>query len=395
MLMKVAPWLSLGRCLAWLLLCGSVSLIAQPAAKVPPVPTGALRLTLPPVVYAVPGVPMNLHFANVVLAAPEAAPAFTIECGVGKSVSNCWTLTATGTQVGRHPLTLRASLGTGAVFERAQTEVRIVPSEAGKGQDIALLIVGDSLTHASAYPNEMARLLALPGNPKWRMLGTHHPASAATNVAHEGYGGWTWNRFNTLFNPERPMPGYTNSSPFVAATGPQGKPQLDVANYIAKHCGGRAPDFVTFLLGINDCFRLKADDPVALDAGITQMLQQADLLLAAFHQATPKAELAIGLTTPGNIRDAAFVANYKNQYTRANWRAVQHRLVERQLAHFAGREAEGIFIVPTELNLDIVAGYPDNNAVHPNATGYQQIGASFYSWLKWRLAERDRAKAGQ
>lgn len=393
--MKRSLFLPLVRLIAGLCLGVAVPLSAQTARPAPPVPTGGLRLTLPPTVYAVPGVPMNLHFANVVLAKPEATPAFAVECGVGQPLSNRWTLTATAAQVGKHPLSLRAGLSSGGVQERAQTVVQVIPADAGKSQDIALLIVGDSLTHASAYPNEIARLLAQPGNPKWRMLGTHRPASAATNVAHEGYGGWTWSRFNTLFNPERPQPGSTNSSPFVAATGPQGKPQLDVAPFIAQRCGGRAPDFVTFLLGINDCFRLKADDPAGLDAGITQMLQQADLLLAAFRKAAPRAEFGVGLTTPGNIRDAAFVANYKQLYNRANWRAVQHRLVERQLAHFAGREAEGIFIVPTELNLDVVAGYPDNNGVHPNVAGYQQIGASFYAWLKWRLAERDRVKAAR
>lgn len=388
-------FLHLPRLLSGLWLGFAISLAAQDA-KPPAAPgAGGLRLTLPPMMYAVPGVPMNLHFPNTVLVAPDAAPAFVVECGVGQADSNRWTLAATAGQVGRHPLSLKASLGSVGVAERAQTVVQVVPPDAGKSQDIALLIVGDSLTHASAYPNEMARLLAQPGNPKWRMLGTHRPASAAERVAHEGYGGWTWSRFNTLFNPERPMPGYTNSSPFVAATGPQGKPQIDVASYIARHCDGRAPDFVTFLLGINDCFRLKADDAATLGAGITQMLQQADMLLAAFHKAAPQADLGIGLTTPGNIRDGAFVANYKNLYTRANWRAVQHRLVERQLAHFRGREAEGIYIVPTELNLDILAGYPDNNAVHPNVAGYQQIGASFYSWLKWRLAERDRHKAAR
>ncbi|MFA6546238.1 MAG: SGNH/GDSL hydrolase family protein [Limisphaerales bacterium] len=380
-----------GLCFGW-----GFALTAQAATPATAVPIReGLRLTLPPTIYAVPGVPMNLHFANVVLATPDEAPAFNIECGIGKTLAKHWTLTATPAQAGRHPLSLQVSCPPSHAQEKAQTVVQVVPHDAGKNQDIALLMVGDSLTHASLYPNEVARLLALPGNPKWRMLGTHHPASAVKSVAHEGYGGWTWVRFNTLFNRERPMPGYTNSSPFVAATGPQQQPQIDVTHYITEHCGGHAPDFVTFLLGINDCFRLKADNPAALDAGITEMLQQADLLLAAFHKAAPKAELGVGLTTPGNIRDGAFVANYKQQYSRANWRAVQHRLVERQLAHFRGREAEGIFIVPTELNLDILAGYPDNNAVHPNAAGYQQIGASFYSWLKWRLAEHDRLAAAK
>ena len=57
----------------------------------------------------------------------------------------------------------------------------------GKGKDMTLLIVGDSLTHASAYPNEIARLLALPGNPRWTMIGTHKPAGVAAGVVHEGY----------------------------------------------------------------------------------------------------------------------------------------------------------------------------------------------------------------
>ena len=89
------------------------------------------------------------------------------------------------------------------------------------------------------------------------------------------------------------------------------------------------------------------------------------------------------------------MANYKTAYPRWNWRQVQHRIVERQLEHFGQREGENIFLVPTELNLDIVGGYPDNNAVHPNATGYQQIGASIYAWLKWRLAARDETKSSR
>ena len=52
------------------------------------------------------------------------------------------------------------------------------------------------------------------------------------------------------------------------------------------------------------------------------------------------------------------------------------------LERFSGREKDGIHLVPTELNVDPVDGYPNNNGVHPNAFGYSQIGASFYSWMK-------------
>ena len=46
-------------------------------------------------------------------------------------------------------------------------------------------------------------------------------------------------------------------------------------------------------------------------------------------------------------------------------------------------------LIPTELNLDVVDGYPPDNAVHSNALGYQQIGRTVYSWLKWRLAAEE------
>jgi lysophospholipase L1-like esterase len=357
-----------------------------------PATPASLRLTLPPTIYAVPAVEMSLYFSNTVLAAATEELSFTVACDVGETDANRWKINATAKQAGEHALTLKVSDRSGRLLTQGTTKVRVVPAEAGRGQDIALLMIGDSLTHASHYPNEVARLLSQPGNPKWQMLGTHKPDGAAANVAHEGYGGWTWRAFNSRFDPTPALPGQTNRSPFVFTAGQEQAPTLDVARYIMERCGGQTPDYVTFLLGINDCFGLKAENPQSLDAGIAEIFREAEKLLAAFRQAAPHAELGVCLTTPPNIRDAAFVANYQTAYPRWNWRQVQHRLVERQLEHFGQRESEGIFLVPTELNLDTFGGYPDNNAVHPNATGYQQIGTSIYAWLKSRLAARDETK---
>ena len=251
----------------------------QPAAP------ASLRLTLPPTIYAVPGVDMSLYFANAILAGPTEEFSFAVTCDVGETDATRWKLNATPKQVGQYPLTLKVSDRSGRLLTQGTTQVRVVSAEAGRGQDIALLIVGDSLTHASHYPNEIARLLSQPDNPKWQMLGTHKPGSAAANVAHEGYGGWTWRAFNSRFDPNGSLAARTNSSPFVFAAGDQQAPTLDVARYIAERCGGRAPDYVTFMLGINDCFGLKADNPQALDAGIANVFQEADKLLAAFRQA--------------------------------------------------------------------------------------------------------------
>jgi hypothetical protein len=64
---------------------------------------------------------------------------------------------------------------------------------------------------------------------------------------------------------------------------------------------------------------------------ITRATATAHVALLVISLAAPRAELGVCLTTPPNIRDAAFVANYKTAYPRWNWRQVQHRFVERQL----------------------------------------------------------------
>lgn len=345
---------------------------------------GPLRLTLPPEVHAVVAVETSLYYDNVVLTETPKAYQFKVTCPIGQAEKRRWTVTPKTADVGEHQLTVTVSDSAGKELGNATTTLNVVPADAGAGRDIRLLIVGDSLTHATTYSNEIARLLSLPGNPGWRMLGTHKPSRAAKGVAHEGYGGWTWQRFVSQYEPNPDGTYRKRSSPFVYPE-PDGKPVLDVKRYFDQECSGQRPDFVFFLLGINDCFGANPEDPDAIDARIDSMMIQADTLLTAFRAAAPEAELGICLTTPPNCREEGFQANYKGRYHRWGWKRIQHRLVQRQIGRFGGREKERLFVVPTQLNLDPVDGYPTNNGVHPNEFGYKQIGASIYSWLKSRL----------
>lgn len=351
---------------------------------------GSLQLTLPPMFYAVPGLPAGIYFDNIVLTEHQDDYRFEVQCDIGTTESKRWLLSATDKDVGDHTLSVKVMGKGGEVLEQGKLNVRVVPKNAGAGRDLKLMIVGDSLTAATAYPNEIGRLLSLPGNPTWKMIGTSKPASAIKGVAHEGYGGWRWETFLTKWEPKPdgvaagPL-ARKSTSPFLFADD-QGKGVLDLARYFKENSDGQRPDVVTFLLGINDCFSAKPDDMDAMDKHITGVLANADKLLAAFHAAAPKAVCAVGLTTPPNSRESGFEANYKGTYHRWGWKRIQHRLVQRMLEHFSGRESEGIVLVPTELNLDPVAGYPDNNGVHPNATGYAEIGTSFYAWIKSWMA---------
>ncbi len=351
-----------------------------------------LRLTLPLMCFAVPDVPMSIYHDNIVLTQQPEAFRFEVKCDIGKNEDRRWTVTPSGRDAGDHHIEITLRDAQGRIIESGKSVLRVVPKNAGAGRSLRLLIIGDSLTHATQYPNEIARLLSEPGNPKWTMLGTHKPASVKPGVAHEGYGGWKWIDFLSKFDPKPAAdtagpPARKSTSPFIFADA-AGKPVLDIPRYFKEHCDGQPPDVATFLLGINDCFAARPDDPKLMDAKIDEALGNAEKLLAAFRKAAPKTILAVGLTTPPNSRQAAFEANYQDKYTRWGWKRIQHRLVQRMLEQFSNRTKDNIFLVPTELNLDPIDGYPDNNGVHPSAAGYNQIAASFYSWLKaWMAAK--------
>ncbi|MEZ6132995.1 MAG: SGNH/GDSL hydrolase family protein [Planctomycetaceae bacterium] len=343
-----------------------------------------LQLTLPPVIYAVPDVELGLYFDNIVLTRTPEAYRFEVQCDLGTTESRRWVVIPRASDVGTTPLTVRVTGVDGTLLGEAQSELKVIHKNAGDGQKLRLLIVGDSLTNASQYPNEIARLFSQPGNPELTMLGTHRPASVAPGVAHEGYGGWTWARFASHYEANPDPAARRFSSPFVFLNSDQ-QPELNVSRYVADHCGGQPPDYVVFLLGINDCFHVSPDDSTAIDAKIDEVFQHAETLLADFRKAAPEAHFGICVTPAANSRQEAFQANYKDKYTRWGWKRIQHRLVQRQLSHFADSDSRQLSLIPTQINIDPTDGYPENNGVHPNKSGYQQIGTSIYAWLKSRL----------
>lgn len=343
-----------------------------------------LSLTVPEIFYAVEGVETGLVLRNFVLFEESVPHRFEVDCEVGILSGDEWTLLAKAGETGNHNMTVRLVDGEGKVLDQEDLTISIAAATAGLEESISLMILGDSLTNASRYPNTIGALLEEEGNPEWKMLGTYQPPSASPNVFHEGYGGWTWKRFNSQYAPEANQNGKTRTSPFLfPGEGPE--PELNVDRYFKEFHGGATPDFITILLGINDCFHPDPNDPAAIETRIDEMMEQAEILLVQIQAAAPNAKIGIGLTPAPNARDGAFVENYKTRYTRAGWRRIQYRLVQRQLQDFGGREADGIYVVSTSHSVHPVYGYPEDNAVHPNDNGYHEIGVNFYSWIKAML----------
>jgi len=374
---------------------GAPAVAAEPLTDMP----GVVRLALPPVLNAVEGVETNVYFENVVLALDPADFAFDVTCALGRQQSERWTWTPMASDVGEHSFQLDVRNDRNEVVARGHCQLRVVADEARSQRPTSILMIGDSLTHASVYPQRVAELFARPGQPPLTLVGSHAPEGVSAGVRHEGYGGWTAERFATHYAETARRGDYRQrGSPFLYADG-EGKPQLDLTRYYGDVNAGKAPDFVTIFLGPNDVF--SATDET-IEATIDRMLTHFESLVSEIQAAGKETRIGVMLPVAPAATQDAFGSNYANGQTRWQYRRNQHRLVERLLAQYAGRDAEGIDIVPTHVNLDCLHNYPiergkanahaeieiqrQNNGVHPDTAGYRQIGDTVYAWLKTRMA---------
>ncbi|MFO8081005.1 MAG: SGNH/GDSL hydrolase family protein [Armatimonadota bacterium] len=374
-----------------------VSLVSLPAFA-----QGDLRLITPPRIFTVPGVETNVYFDNVLLHPSSDALLYDVDCSLGAQQHERWTATPSDGDVGEHTLTLRVVSPEMAAIEEQSVIVEVVDPAAGTGRKITLLCIGDSLTAASAITGRLVGLFEADQSVDATMIGEAGP-DAGTGNRHEGYGGWTCERFATAWDSEdyREIGGRMRRarSPFVfEAEGQQ--PALDFQRYLDANNGGEPPDFITILLGCNDTFSATEE---TIEERIDAMSGHLEALIVAIREAAPDTEIALLTLVPPAASQDAFAASYRNGQTRWQYRRNQHRVVERQYQTWAGREDDGIFVVPTHANLDTVHGFPRvsvpanahaaeeisrmSNGVHPATAGYYQIGDSIYCWLKSRLAD--------
>ncbi|MBR2911300.1 MAG: SGNH/GDSL hydrolase family protein [Lentisphaeria bacterium] len=371
-----------------------------------------VNLLLPEKIYAVPGVETNVYFENIVRVINPDNYIFEARAPKGRWDEKRWSFTPTDKDTGSFTLTINV-IGNQGLLTSKKVTVVVSPRNAGAGKNLSVLVIGDSLTNATVYPTQIHSHFKKPGNPKLKMIGSHAGSGRVVKkdgVAHEGYGGWAWSTFSTKWTDDAKFAKLTKRRDIVYARSPflakkDGKVVFDLPGYFKRLNNGKAPDIITFQLGVNDVF--SAND-ANVEKVIDNILKNMDKLLSEMRKAAPDAVFGVGLTTAGCFTQDGFGKNYAARHSRWQYKKNQHRLVERMMQKFAKNNPYNVQIVPVYLNLDCENNFPLvsvpvnagnrrkitrlNNGVHPSADGYRQIGDTFYCWMKAVLAQQSAVK---
>ena len=370
------------------------------------------NIFIPKDIYAVEGEECNIYFKNVFLAVNHANFVFDVTCKAGKQEVKRWTFVPGKADGGKsYKLTLKVYNCREELVAEDFTTVHVSKADAGVGKSVSILMVGDSLTNATFYPQRLHDLCAMSKAPELQMIGSHAGSGRvvkAGGVAHEGYGGWRWNTFLTKYNP-KPNPkaryAYAASSKFLFPKADGKGVEFSFKKYLEKYNNGKTPDVITFQLGVNDVFHSTAEN---LEKNIAGILANADKLISAFRKEAPNALIGVGFVTAGANQDA-FGNNYKCNQTAWGYYRNSFRLNQAMNKHFADYSDKNVVMIPANTNLDCENNFParnaavnarnensfylkQNNGVHPAPAGYRQMGDTYYAWLKYQLP---RIKTGK
>jgi lysophospholipase L1-like esterase len=333
-----------------------------------------IKIVLPPSIPAVVGKEVNVYFDNVIIADNIDDFSLTVACNVGTHQNERWTCVPT--VAGTNTLTLTAYRNGNPVVS-ASTSIIAKADTTGNGVTKSCIFIGDSTTDAGKYTQELLTLFGYDVMDI-TLLGTR---GVAPNL-HEGRAGWTAQH-------------YTDLATFDGIDNPFYNSGFDFSYYMTQQ-GYTGVDVVGIHLGINDLFSYTSD--ASFNTELANVLTRFDTMVNSIKTYNAATKVAILITIPPSKTEDAFGKNYGNGQTR--WREKLNMVLfaEALIIKYKGREAESIYLVPINVNLDTIHNMAaetvavnsrnntqvvrQSNGVHPANSGYFQMSDVIYYWLK-------------
>ena len=393
---------------------------AAPVRKCAITPPG-LKMALPEVIYAVPGIETNLYYENVIDSATPKAYAVEVKSPKGTFGESRWFWTPTKADAGKSfDLELRLFNDYGMVLS-GKTRVVVAKEPADYKKKFTLSLLAASGVNCG-YPAHLLKVMREAGFVNYTPIGSHSGGGRPIvpgGVAHDGYGGFSWGCFleRWLYTAEelpqaqneaereqmkafgvRNLPksqAYRLRSPLLKIV--NGKKVLDIPAWLKKINQGKAPDFIVIQLGGNDMFSAQAE---TREARLAKSLNNAKILLAALRKHAPKAIIGVA-TSPCGCGQDGFGANYGSFQSKYQYRRNIQRYNRALTALVKELKDPGIGMIPLHQAIDPDGSYMkgsykvharsskkvlrDRNALHPAREGGYQLGDAIYCWLRKQL----------
>ena len=380
-----------------------------------------MYLVLPEMIYAAPCIETNIFFENVVDTANINAYAVEVKCPVGKHYTNRWAWTPRKEDAGKtFELEMRLFNDYGQVIS-GKTRIYVAKEPADYKKPIRLALLGDSLLLCQ-YPERLRDIMKQSGFVNYVPVGSYTPSGKIPqpgDMAHDAYGGFAWGDFLKRWKysihavngiqdkAEREQmialgvinvpksDDYRMRSPLLRLE--NGKPVLDIPNWLKRINNGKAPDFIIIELGGNDVFSASAE---RLDEYVASSMRNARKLLAELRKHAPDSQIGVTTGQVGCSQDG-FGLNYGCRQSSYQYRRNIQRYNLEITRLVKSLNDPAIEMVPIHHNIDSVNSYikksrnvhsrskvtrmTDVNALHPNLEGGYQVADSIYGWLRKKL----------
>lgn len=300
---------------------------------------------LPPYLFAVEGEEFRINLSN--LTNKVNADTNWLLSGVGAHMSGQLLDATPDTTDSGATITCAQYSLNGELIGTATAEYVVTP--ANRQGNLSVLVVGDSTIAGNGVVDEIESLVTADADFDVTWIGTQ----GTTNL-HEGRSGWTITKFYS--DPE---------SPFYDVSG-------FAAGYSAYCDTNGTPDVVIIKLGINDFWSYQQD--IDITPKIATALSELQELIVGILAKNANTLIGIDLIGGPSGQD-----NVGGDYgLHASWRIRRNFQMWNRVL-IASNLGDNVSILHGNLGINI-ANY--TNGLHPNATGYAEIGAVYYAWLK-------------
>lgn len=342
-------------------------------------PFGAWSLAMPPTIWGVVGLEAHCYWAGLCPADwRDWLWEATATTNGGTTYTEDWrhTPSVAGTlalAVSRH-----SRMSTNWTAEAEATNV-VVTAAADAAGSATLVAIGDSTTDGAAWLIPLAANDAADAYFDVTSIGTR----LSSGIYHEGRGGWSATTYTSAASTTGITNAFWNGSGFSM-------------NFWLTNNSFADPTHVVIKLGINDLFGAATD--AAADTMIATHLGHMATIVNNITNTVSAVKVGICLVEPTSRDQDGYGANYGSGQN--GWRARRNywKLNHALIAIYAGRTAQRLYLLPTNVCIDDWYGYSlssvpvnsrvattisrQSNGVHPGTDGKEQIADCIWAWLK-------------